>query len=60
MDRVIENSVARLAFGDSTAKRRMLTDDVQLMRAIDAERQSRTQGDLLALATQNQAKTAKR
>jgi carboxyl-terminal processing protease len=60
MDRVIENSVARLAFGDSTAKRRMLTDDVQLMRAIEAERQSRTQIDLLALATQNQAKTAKR
>ena len=32
----------------------------EAMRAIAAERQSRTQGDLLALATQNQAKTAKR
>jgi carboxyl-terminal processing protease len=60
MDRVIENSVSRLAFGDSTAKRRMLSEDAQLMRAIAAARQSSTQRDLLALAALDQAKTAKR
>ena len=50
VDRLIGNSVARLAFGDSTAKRRMISDDVQLMRAIAAARQSSSQRDLLALA----------
>ena len=60
VDRLISNSVARLAFGDSTAKRRMLGDDIQLERAIAAARQSLNQRDLLALATQNPGKTAKR
>jgi hypothetical protein len=60
VDRLISNSVARLAFGDSSAKRRMLSDDIQLERAISAARQSSSQRDLLALATQPRGKTAKR
>jgi carboxyl-terminal processing protease len=60
VDRLISNSVARLAFGDSTAKRRLVGDDVQLMRAISAARQSSSQRDLFAIATQSQGKTAKR
>ena len=60
IDRLISNSVARLAFGDSTAKRRMLADDAPLLRAISAARQSSSQRDLLALATLSQGKTAKR
>jgi Periplasmic protease len=59
VDKLIGNSVARLAFGDSTAKRRMISDDIQLERAIAAARQSSSQRDLLALATQTQRKTAK-
>ncbi|MDQ6717976.1 MAG: S41 family peptidase [Gemmatimonadota bacterium] len=66
VDRLIGNSVARLAFGDSTAKRRAISDDVQLERAIAAARQSSSQRDLLALAqkaplpVKPQAATAKR
>ncbi len=54
VDRLIGNSVARLAFGDSTAKRRAIPDDVQLVRAIAAARQSSSQRDLLALASKLQ------
>lgn len=54
IDRLIGNSVARLAFGDSTAKRRMVSDDLQLMKAITAARQSSSQRDLLALAQKTQ------
>ena len=66
VDRLIGNSVARLAFGDSTAKRRAISDDVQLERAIAAARQSSSQRDLLALAQKapislkSQSATAKR
>jgi carboxyl-terminal processing protease len=60
VDRLIGNSVARLAFGDSTAKRRAISDDVQLTRAVAAARQASTQRELLALATQKQPATAKR
>ncbi len=66
VDRLIGNSVARLAFGDSTAKRRAIPDDVQLERAIAAARQSSSQRDLLALAQKapislkSQPATAKR
>ncbi len=50
VDRLIENRVARFAFGDSTAKRRDLDDDVQLRRAIEILRKGQTQKDLFALA----------
>jgi carboxyl-terminal processing protease len=40
--------VARLAFGDSTAKRREVGDDAQLVRALDIIRRGETQQDLFA------------
>ena len=42
VDRLLLNRVARLAFGDSTAKRREVPDDRQLMMAIDYLRRGRT------------------
>ena len=50
VDRLLGDRVARLAFGDSTAKRRELPDDVQLERAIDIIRKGETQADLFATA----------
>ncbi len=58
LDRLIENRVARLAFGDSAAKRRDIDDDVQLRRAIELARKSTTQQDLFASA--KAAQTASR
>ena len=51
VDRLLSDRVARLAFGDSTAKRRELDDDVQLERAIEIIRKGQTQADLLATAS---------
>lgn len=51
VDRLLEYSVARVAFGDSTAHRRTLDDDVQLRTALDLLRKGQTQRDLFALAT---------
>jgi hypothetical protein len=48
VDRILSDRVARLAFGDSAAKRRELPDDVQLERAIDIIRKGETQADLFA------------
>ncbi|HEU5480692.1 MAG TPA: S41 family peptidase, partial [Candidatus Tumulicola sp.] len=42
VDRLLSDRVARLAFGDSTAKRRELDDDVQLERAIEIIRKGQT------------------
>ncbi len=50
VDRLLENRVARFAFGDSTAKRRDLDDDVQLRRALEILRRGQTQKDLFAIA----------
>jgi carboxyl-terminal processing protease len=50
IDREIEQRVARVAFGDSTARRRYLKDDPQLQRAIDLLKRGTTQRDLFALA----------
>jgi carboxyl-terminal processing protease len=50
IDREIEQRVARVAFGDSTARRRDLKDDPQLQRAIDLLKRGNTQRDLFALA----------
>ena len=50
VDRLLENRIARFAFGDSTAKRMGLDDDAQLRRAIDVLRSARTQADLFAVA----------
>lgn len=50
VDRLIGSQVARLAFGDSSAFRRSIPDDVQLRRAIELLARSRTQQDLFTLA----------
>ncbi len=50
MDRLIENRVARFAFGDSTAKRRDIDDDVQLRRALEILRKGPSQKELFAIA----------
>ncbi|MCC6769587.1 MAG: S41 family peptidase [Gemmatimonadaceae bacterium] len=52
IDRMLEQRVARLAFGDSTARRRALSDDVQLQRAIEILKKGQNQKDLFALAPQ--------
>jgi carboxyl-terminal processing protease len=50
VDRLLLNRVARLAFGDSTAKRREVPEDAQLRKAMELLRRGRTTADLLALA----------
>lgn len=50
VDRVLGDRVARFAFGDSTAKRRELSDDNQLVRAVELLRKGSTQQDLFTLA----------
>lgn len=50
VDRLLLNRIARLAFGDSTAKRREIPDDVQLQRAMELLRRANTTQELLALA----------
>jgi carboxyl-terminal processing protease len=50
VDRMIESRLARLAFGDSTAKRMSLDDDVQLQRALQVLRGASTQQELFASA----------
>jgi len=53
LDRLLENRVARLAFGDSTAKRRELDEDSQLRRALDLLRKGQNQKDLFTLVAAN-------
>lgn len=56
IDRMIGASVARIAFGDSTAKRRDIADDAQLRRSLELLRRGQTQKDLFAiLSTQSTA-----
>jgi len=55
IDRLLGNTVARLAFGDSTAKRRSVSEDNQLVHAIDVIKQSGSQKDLFAIAQREQA-----
>ena len=50
VDRLLANRIARFAFGDSTAKRREISDDAQLTKALELLRRGRSQQDLLALA----------
>ena len=50
VDRMLQQRVAHLAFGDSTAKRMSLDDDVQLTKALALLRGARTQQDLFATA----------
>ena len=55
IDRLLGSTVARLAFGDSTAKRRSVPEDNQLARAIEVLKQSQSQQDLFAIAQREQA-----
>jgi len=59
VDRVLANRIARLAFGDSTAKRRELGDDAQLIAALDLLRSARSQQELFSLASARQSKPSK-
>jgi carboxyl-terminal processing protease len=56
VDKLIENQVARLAFGDSTAKRHALDDDRQLRAAIDILSKGQSQKDLFALVSRGPTK----
>ena len=54
IDRLLGNTVARLAFGDSTAKRRSVSDDNQLTHALQVLKQSASQKDLFIIAQREQ------
>ena len=54
IDRLLINNIARISFGDSTAKRRELVDDTQLLKGIEVLRQARTQADLFMIAQKQQ------
>jgi carboxyl-terminal processing protease len=51
IDRDLEVRIARLAFGDSTARRRTVDDDPQLQKAIDLLRRGSSQQELFTLVT---------
>jgi carboxyl-terminal processing protease len=48
VDRILGSRIARLAFGDSTAKRREIQDDAALRRALEILQRGETQQDLFA------------
>jgi carboxyl-terminal processing protease len=58
IDRLLGNTVARLAFGDSTAKRRGVNDDNQLLHALQVLKQSASQKDLFIIAQREQANSS--
>ena len=60
VDRLLEDRLARRAFGDSTAKRREVPEDLQLQKAMELLRRGRTTAALLTLAAQAQPPAAKR
>jgi carboxyl-terminal processing protease len=60
IDRLLGSSIARIAFGDSTAKRRDIADDAQLRRSLDLLKRGSTQRDLFALAGQQITASANR
>lgn len=51
VDRLLDDRIARRAFGDSTAKRRDVPEDRQLQKAMELLRRGRTTAELLALST---------
>jgi carboxyl-terminal processing protease len=50
IDRLLDSRISGFAFGDSTAKRREVSDDRQLVKAIDILKHSTSTKELLALA----------
>lgn len=51
VDRLLGDRLARRAFGDSTAARRNVPEDVQLMKALELLRRGRTTAELIALGS---------
>ncbi|MEO8192661.1 MAG: S41 family peptidase [Gemmatimonadales bacterium] len=60
IDRLLGSSIARIAFGDSTAKRRDIAEDAQLRRSLELMRRGQTQRDLFAVAAQQVTASANR
>jgi carboxyl-terminal processing protease len=60
VDRLLSDRIARRAFGDSTWKRRDVSEDVQLTRAIELLKKGRTTAELIALASTAPAVPARR
>jgi carboxyl-terminal processing protease len=58
-DRYLENRIARVAFGDTLAKRRELKDDNQLRKAIELLRKGDTQSELFTAARAESARPAR-
>ncbi|MBX9928988.1 MAG: S41 family peptidase [Gemmatimonadaceae bacterium] len=52
IDRILATRIARLAFGDSIAKKREIGDDAQLMKALELIKKGRTQREIFAVASQ--------
>jgi carboxyl-terminal processing protease len=50
IDRTLDNRISSFAFGDSTAKRREVGDDTQLLKAIEILKKGTTTKELLAVA----------
>jgi carboxyl-terminal processing protease len=50
VNELLENRVARFAFGDSTARRRQVDQDAQLRRALEMLRTGRSQRELFTVA----------
>ena len=50
VDRILGNRIARLAFGDATAKRREVRDDAQLVKALELLRNRKSPAELFAAA----------
>jgi carboxyl-terminal processing protease len=55
IDRLLEQRVAALAFGDSAAFRRMAPEDAHIRAALDLLQQGRTQQDLFAIVDRKNA-----
>jgi carboxyl-terminal processing protease len=56
VNRMLDNRISTLAFGDSTAKRRAVKEDNQLTKALELLRRGSNTKELLALAASAQAK----
>jgi len=52
LTRELANRVTRLAFGDGAAKARLISEDHQLMKALELLARSTTQAQLLAASAQ--------
>ena len=59
INRMLDNRISVLAFGDSTAKRRFVKDDAQLKKALELLRRGSTTKDLFAVAATTSTSPAK-